>query len=260
MRHVALTAAVISGAMMMVTGSGSALSSAHNINDIIAKPAGHITAHVTADVTSPTVGHPSTAQTASATEVAQATTVITVVPGDNLSTLAAAHGTTYQRLYYANMDINNPDLIYPGQQLRVPAADEQLTPRDLPANAPAEAMVVAPAQAAAPQEAPAITQPAPAVAPQPQTVSNPVAATAPAVADGSVWDRIAACESGGNWAINTGNGFYGGLQFTVSSWNAVGGTGLPSSASRDEQIMRAQMLQARQGWGAWPVCSVKAGL
>jgi hypothetical protein len=75
-----------------------------------------------------------------------------------------------------------------------------------------------------------------------------------------VWDRIAACESGGNWAINTGNGYYGGLQFSLSSWRGVGGSGLPSDASKAEQIARAQILQARQGWGAWPVCSIKAGV
>lgn len=77
---------------------------------------------------------------------------------------------------------------------------------------------------------------------------------------GGVWDRIAACESGGNWSINNGNGYYGGLQFTIQSWHAVGGSGLPSNASKAEQINRAQKLQAIQGWGAWPVCSAKAGL
>jgi hypothetical protein len=77
---------------------------------------------------------------------------------------------------------------------------------------------------------------------------------------GSVWDRLAQCESGGNWAINTGNGFYGGLQFTLSSWRGVGGSGYPNMASREEQIARAEILQSRQGWGAWPACSAKLGL
>ena len=75
-----------------------------------------------------------------------------------------------------------------------------------------------------------------------------------------VWDRLAQCESGGDWSINTGNGFYGGLQFTLSSWRAVGGSGMPNHASRAEQIMRGQRLQAMQGWGAWPVCSRKIGV
>lgn len=83
---------------------------------------------------------------------------------------------------------------------------------------------------------------------------------APAVPGGSVWDRLAKCESGGNWSINTGNGYYGGLQFSKSSWNAVGGTGLPHQHSRETQIAFAEKLKAKQGWGAWPACSRKLGL
>jgi len=80
-------------------------------------------------------------------------------------------------------------------------------------------------------------------------------------ASGSVnWDAIAQCESSGNWSINTGNGFYGGLQFTQSSWHAAGGSGSPQNASRSEQIRVAQHLQQMQGWGAWPTCSHKIGL
>ena len=84
--------------------------------------------------------------------------------------------------------------------------------------------------------------------------------SAPAVASGSVWDRLAQCESGGNWSINTGNGYYGGLQFSASSWRAVGGTGLPHQASRATQIQMGERLKAKQGWGAWPSCSRKLGL
>jgi hypothetical protein len=76
----------------------------------------------------------------------------------------------------------------------------------------------------------------------------------------TVWDRLAGCESGGNWSINTGNGYYGGLQFSLSSWRAVGGSGYPHKASRAEQIRRARKLRAGQGWGAWPACSGKLGL
>ena len=79
----------------------------------------------------------------------------------------------------------------------------------------------------------------------------------------SVWDAVAQCESGGNWSINTGNGFYGGLQFTSSTWAAYGGTAYASRAdlaSRDQQIAIAQKVLVGQGPGAWPVCSVKAGL
>jgi len=73
------------------------------------------------------------------------------------------------------------------------------------------------------------------------------------------WDRMAQCESGGNWAINTGNGYYGGLQFSLSSWRAVGGTGYPHWATRLEQIHRADRLWLIQWWNAWPACSRKLG-
>jgi hypothetical protein len=75
-----------------------------------------------------------------------------------------------------------------------------------------------------------------------------------------VWDKLARCESGGNWSINTGNGYYGGLQFSLGSWRAVGGHGYPHRASRAEQIRKGRRLKARQGWGAWPSCSRKLGL
>jgi uncharacterized protein YabE (DUF348 family) len=84
--------------------------------------------------------------------------------------------------------------------------------------------------------------------------------SAPAVASGSVWDQIAQCESGGNWHINTGNGFYGGLQFTLSTWHAYGGSGMPNENSREAQIAVAKRVQAAQGWGAWPACTSKLGL
>jgi hypothetical protein len=76
----------------------------------------------------------------------------------------------------------------------------------------------------------------------------------------AIWDALAQCESGGNWSINTGNGYYGGLQFALGSWRAVGGQGYPHHASRAEQIRRAEMLLQIQGWGAWPACSRRLGL
>lgn len=87
-----------------------------------------------------------------------------------------------------------------------------------------------------------------------------VAGTGANAADGSTWDAIAQCESSGNWAINTGNGFSGGLQFTPSTWAAFGGVGAPENASRAEQIAVAERVQAGQGWGAWPSCSAQLGL
>ena len=76
----------------------------------------------------------------------------------------------------------------------------------------------------------------------------------------SVWDSLAKCESGGNWATNTGNGYYGGLQFSAATWRSVGGSGLPHQNSREEQIKRGKILQARAGWGQWPHCTAKLGL
>jgi LysM repeat protein len=184
-------------------------------------------------------------QKTAAVDVTETSRDVAVAPGDYLYKIAADNKSTVQRLYDANADIDNPDLIFPGQNIRVPGNSEQLTHRELPSNS------VAAAQAAA---APQVT----VAAPTPKTYSRAVAA--PTVAGGSVWDSLAACESGGNWAINTGNGFYGGLQFTLSSWRAVGGSGYPNDASREEQIARAETLRASQGWGAWPACSAKLGL
>jgi nucleoid-associated protein YgaU len=79
-------------------------------------------------------------------------------------------------------------------------------------------------------------------------------------ANADTWDQLAQCESGGNWGINTGNGYQGGLQFSQSSWNAAGGSGSPAQASVAEQKRVATNLQQMQGWGAWPACSAKLGL
>ncbi|MFW0787292.1 transglycosylase family protein [Gordonia sp. CPCC 206044] len=68
------------------------------------------------------------------------------------------------------------------------------------------------------------------------------------------WDAVAQCESGGNWGTNTGNGYYGGLQFSQSTWEANGGSGSAANASREEQIRVAENVLASQGAGAWPVC------
>jgi uncharacterized protein YabE (DUF348 family) len=84
---------------------------------------------------------------------------------------------------------------------------------------------------------------------------------APEIADGSVWDRLAQCEAGGNWHINTGNGYYGGLQFNIGTWQANGGSGRPDQASREEQIRVATRVRDNAGgYGAWPACSASLGL
>jgi hypothetical protein len=75
-----------------------------------------------------------------------------------------------------------------------------------------------------------------------------------------VWDRVAQCESGGDWHINTGNGFSSGLQFTPETWREFGGHGAAWQASREQQIAVAERVLAVQGWAAWPTCSRKLGL
>ncbi|MBZ8176338.1 DUF3235 domain-containing protein [Corynebacterium poyangense] len=88
---------------------------------------------------------------------------------------------------------------------------------------------------------------------------SPTASAAP----DSDWDRLAQCESGGNWHINTGNGYSGGLQFSPSTWTAHGGGEFAPQAhqaTREQQIVVAERVLASQGWGAWPACSASLGL
>ena len=161
----------------------------------------------------------------------------TVERGDTLADIAQEHGFTgvdgWRTLFDANPKLENPDLIVPGQKLRIPDGDEKLRRRDLPVEEPRR---------------------------EPTTSRSSRTTTTASAPSGSVWTRLAACESGGNWAANTGNGYYGGLQFSLSSWRAVGGSGYPHHASAATQIAMGQRLQARQGWGAWPGCSAELGL
>ncbi|MFE3101132.1 transglycosylase family protein [Nocardia tengchongensis] len=85
----------------------------------------------------------------------------------------------------------------------------------------------------------------------------------PEVRDGHTWDALAGCESNGNWAINTGNGYYGGIQFDQGTWERQGGTRYAPRAdlaTREEQIAIAEVTRARQGWGAWPACTSRLGI
>jgi LysM repeat protein len=173
--------------------------------------------------------------------------LVTVESGDSLSKIGKKHDTTYLRIFYANKSIQDPDVIHPGDKLRIPAKEEKLKERALP-----QAAVAAPASSQVAYTAPAATYQQPVAAPAPAPVVS--------AAGGGVWDQLAACESGGNWAINTGNGYYGGLQFSLSSWRGVGGSGYPHQASKAEQISRGEMLRASGGWGHWPACSAKLGL
>jgi hypothetical protein len=96
------------------------------------------------------------------------------------------------------------------------------------------------------------------------TTASPVAAApVPAVSNAAVWDALAMCETGGNWAMNTGNGYSGGLQFHASTWAAVGGTRYAPEAwmaTREQQIAAGERVRAAAGWTAWPGCARKHGL
>jgi hypothetical protein len=87
-----------------------------------------------------------------------------------------------------------------------------------------------------------------------------VAGTASAGGSQAQFERLAQCESGGNWSINTGNGYYGGLQFNLGTWRGVGMSGYPHQASKATQIAAGQKLHSQRGWAPWPACSRKLGL
>ncbi len=167
----------------------------------------------------------------------------TVQQGDTLSTIAVhVYGSAadWPAVWWANRhQLPDPDVIAAGQRLQLPASAQ------VPAwmARAALAAVTAPAAVSAPQADPPI--------------SAPVSTAAPASSGGVNWSAIAACESGGNWSANTGNGFYGGLQFTEQTWLGYGGGQYAPSANmatEAQQIAVAQRVLGRQGIGAWPVC------
>lgn len=170
---------------------------------------------------------------------------VVVNEGDTLTSIADSHQTTYVRIFNANTNIQDPDLIYPGDSLRIPKADEQLAEREIPADYVAANPLAQPYQYSAPTYRTA--SPAPAVS----------------YSGGGAWSSLAQCESGGNWAINTGNGFYGGLQFDAGTWLGNGGGAYAPTANLatpEQQIAIASKVQAARGWSPWPACSAKLGL
>lgn len=114
----------------------------------------------------------------------------------------------------------------------------------------------APPTTAPPVTTPPTTAPPTTAAPGQTIFGQPYQASWPSI---DMWDRLSICEAGGNWSISTGNGYYGGLQFSQSSWEWVGGSGRASDASREEQIYRGNLLWELQGWGAWPGCTRRFG-
>jgi transglycosylase-like protein/LysM domain-containing protein len=166
-----------------------------------------------------------------------------VRPGDTLSQIAAheyGRAADWPAIWWANRrQVPDPGLIGVGQRLRLPAKARVRAWLARAAQAEAASAAVAPAGGGQ--------------APAPVTAAGPV----PASASGLNWSAVAACESGGNWSANTGNGFYGGLQFTQGTWNAYGGGQYASSANQAtpaQQIAVANRVLAGQGIGAWPVC------
>jgi LysM repeat protein len=176
----------------------------------------------------------------------------TVHQGDTLSAIAAhnyGNSADWPAVWWANRhQVRNPNVLLVGQRLRLPASGH------------VTAAITRAAQAAipaAPSPSPASTTPVSYSQPDPSAAA-PVSTPAPASSGaGADWNAIAACESGGNWSINTGNGFYGGLQFTQQTWLGYGGGQYAPSANLatpSQQIAVAQQVLAGQGIGAWPVC------
>jgi LysM repeat protein len=177
----------------------------------------------------------------------QAQASYTVKQGDTLSAIAAhtyGNAANWPAVWWPNRhQMRNPNMIAAGQRLRLPTSGHVPAWMARAARAAIPAAAAAPAAASVPQAA------APA--------SGPASTAAPASSGGANWSAIAACESGGNWSANTGNGFYGGLQFTQQTWLAYGGGRYASSANLAtpaQQIAVAQRVLAGQGIGAWPVC------
>jgi LysM repeat protein len=177
----------------------------------------------------------------------------TVRSGDSLSAIAAdayGSGADWPAVWWANRhQVANPDVITVGQRLSLPASGQ------VPAWMARAALAAVPG--ASPAPAPVTPVSAPQADPATPVQAAPVQAAAPSSSGGADWSAIAACESGGNWGANTGNGFYGGLQFTEQTWLAYGGGQYASSAnqaSESQQIAVAQQVLAGQGIGAWPVC------
>jgi len=161
-----------------------------------------------------------------------------VQAGDNLSTIAQGQQLeSWRPLWNANPDIQDPDLIFADQKLVVPSGPT--TDRPLPAD-----MTALPPRTYAPQGG--------QIEPAHNEAVSSAAPANNAGGAGGLLARIRARESGGNYATNTGNGFYGAYQFTLDTWQSVGGIGLPSNATPAEQDMRAQMLFNERGCNPWP--------
>lgn len=167
-------------------------------------------------------------------DTAHAANTYTVKSGDTLSAIAQQHQTNYQALAEASPGIDNPDTIFPGDEVHIAGSGET------------QAQISNSAQSSSVNSG-----------------NTPAEPTTTTQATNGVWDRLAQCESGGDWQINTGNGFYGGLQFLPSTWAAFGGHQYAPDAhlaTREQQIEIAEQTQSAQGWGAWPACTTSLGI
>ena len=171
----------------------------------------------------------------------------TVQQGDSLSVIAAhtyGKAADWPAVWWVNRhQVANPNQIATGQRLRLPASGQVPALMARAARAAIPGTPAASAAVSVPQASP--------------SAAAPVSTAAPASSGGANWSAIAACESGGNWSADTGNGFYGGLQFTQQTWLGYGGGQYASSANQAspaQQIAVADRVLAGQGIGAWPVC------
>ncbi len=176
-------------------------------------------------------------------------TVVRIAPGDRVETADVPFPTREQQ----------DDTLYEGQkkvlQAGVPGTVERtykvvtVDGVEIYASAPLEVVLTQPVEQVV------------AVGTKPRPAATAAASAGGTYVGDGVWGALAQCESGGNPAAVSSNGLYYGLyQFSVGTWQAMGGSGLPSQASPAEQTQRAQMLQARSGWGQWPACAAKLGL
>jgi hypothetical protein len=210
----------------------------------------------------------------------------TVQAGEFLSSIATDYGLDrnggWQVLFDANDEIDDPDVIFPGQEILIPEEGTTLERRSAPDSAEASASNETETSRSTESRS-SRTSTTQSETTESSSTSEPEqsepessgdsggssstssSSTSSASVDGSVWDRLAECESNGDWSINTGNGYYGGLQFNKSSWDWAGGqqyAEYPHHASRGQQIAVAERLLEIHpaGWGAWPACSSMLGL
>ncbi|MEX2293586.1 MAG: transglycosylase family protein [Acidimicrobiales bacterium] len=209
-----------------------------------------------------TAGDATVAPTSSDVDAAEAPRVVRV----HRSRLALALAATIAALPILVLDnlpatANATEQVSTANEVAVTQLAAPLTTVPTPTTTAAPATTVAPpttaaapSTTAAPRSVAAVASPAP-----PTTQAPPRSGANGDPNDPATWDRMAECEAHGNWSANTGNGYYGGLQFSVSTWEHYGGTGYPHQASKATQIQIGKRLQAARGWGAWPACSEKLG-